>query len=119
MPDGEALVREAIEAFERADADAFAACFDPQAEFRLPRNLIEGGSYYGRAGARRAVADAYETWSEIDFDVEDVRETEDLLVVHALVRNVPRGGGPTVDYQATYDVRVGEAGITYWSPQPT
>ena len=110
------LVRRAVAAFERGDATAFADCFDPEAELRLPRNLLEGGSYYGHAGIRRAVADAYETWGGFDFRVEGIDAAGTGLVVRARVTNMPRGGGPPVDYLATYAVRVGEAGIEYWSP---
>lgn len=113
---GAELVHRAIAAFERGDATGFADCFEPDAEFRLPRNLVEGGSYWGHAGVRRAVADAYETWSSIEFELEDVELTEQGLVVRATVTNTPRGGGPAITYRATYGVRVGEGGITYWCP---
>lgn len=114
--DGQDLIRRAVAAFEDGDAEAFAACFDPQGEFRLPRNLLEGGSYYGHAGVRRAVADAYETWSGFRFTVDDITVAAGGLVVHARVMNLPRGDGPPVEYRATYAVRVGAAGITYWTP---
>jgi ketosteroid isomerase-like protein len=109
------LVRRAFAAFERADAAAFAACFDPDAEFLLPRNLLEGGSYRGRAEIERAVADAYETWSAVELRVDEVEPTESGLVVSATVVNTPRHGGPAVEYRATYGARVGARGITYWS----
>jgi ketosteroid isomerase-like protein len=112
---GAELVHRALAAFKRRDATALLECFDPDVEFRLPRNLFEGGSYQGHEGIRQALADAYETWSGFEFDDEEVEPVEHGLLVQATVTNIPRRGGPPVEYRAIYGVRVGERGINYWS----
>jgi hypothetical protein len=53
-----------IEAWNARDADGLAEVTHPEGEILLPRNLLEGGSYVGPDGARRALADALETWEE-------------------------------------------------------
>jgi ketosteroid isomerase-like protein len=113
---GADLVRRAIAAFERADAAAFAECFDPQGEFLLPRNLIEGGSYIGRKRIEQAVADAHTTWKAIRFEIGDIEQTGDGLVVHARVSNAPRADGPTVEYDAAYACRLRDGRFTDWRP---
>jgi len=114
--DGEALARRALAAFEARDADTWAACFDPECEFLLPRNLIEGGAYYGEAGVRRAIADAFETWESIHFEVSDVEQDGAVMIITARVVNTPRGDRPVLDYQTTYGGRFGPQGIKYWRP---
>ena len=41
--------------------EAWVECCATDIEMLLPRNLIEGGSYKGHEGIRRALADAFET----------------------------------------------------------
>ena len=66
----EKVVRRFFEAWNARDADALAENTHAQGEIILPRNLLEGGSYTGPEGARRALADALETWEETTVTVE-------------------------------------------------
>ena len=67
-----ALAERAFEAFTKRDMEPFVACFHPSVEFMLPRNRLEGGSYRGLDGIRRAWADLYETWEDIRFWQQDL-----------------------------------------------
>jgi hypothetical protein len=55
------VVKRFFEAWNVRDADALAGNTHPQAEILLPMNLLEGGSYIGPEGVRRALADALQT----------------------------------------------------------
>ena len=89
-------IRKAVAAFVDRDAEAFAECFAEDAELLLPRNLLEGGSYRGREGARRAIADQV------------------LVVVR--VTNVGKAGTPTVEYEGVHLASLRDGKIVHWRP---
>ena len=104
-----------IEAWNARDADALAEVTHPEGELLLPRNLLEGGSYLGPDGARRALADALETWEEAHVTVGAVREQGDQVVLLARTVNMPRGG-PRTEYEAGYVVRVRDGKVVHLRP---
>jgi ketosteroid isomerase-like protein len=110
------IARTMIRAFEERDADALIECTDADGELLLPRNLIEGGSYKGHEGVRQALADAFDTWEGIHFEVHDVRATDDCAVVLSRTTNVGKGETPTVEYEIGYLVRMRGSKIIYMRP---
>jgi ketosteroid isomerase-like protein len=109
-------IRKAAAAFIDRDAEAFAECFAEDAELLLPRNLLEGGSYEGPEGARRAIADAFDTWAEIRIEIESIREIGDQAVVLSRVTNVGKAGTPSVEYEGAHLVRLRDGQIVQWHP---
>jgi ketosteroid isomerase-like protein len=110
------IVQRFFEAWNARDADALAEHAHPQAEILLPRNLLEGGSYTGPEGARRALADALETWEETIVTVEGIREAEeDQLVVLGRTFNTPPGG-PRTETVAGYVIRVQDGKLAHLRP---
>ena len=109
------LARQALRAFLARDVEAWAGCFDESAELLLPRNLLEGGSYKGHEGIRRAFADAFETWEDIRIEVEDARAVDDLVVLLGRTTNVGKGR-PAVEYQSAYLFKIRDGKITYFRP---
>ena len=110
------IVRRAFDAFVARDVEAWVECHDESAEFLWPRNVIEGGSYRGHDGLRRAFADAFETWEDIRFDLEAIRDVDDLVVLLGRATNVGKGEAPTVEYPAGYLLRVRTGRIVYFRP---
>jgi len=104
-----------FEAWNARDADALAEIAHGQAEILLPRNLIEGGSYTGPDGARRALSDALETWEETRVIVEEIRETEDRVVALGRTLNRPRGG-PRTETMSGYVIRVRDGKVAHLRP---
>ena len=94
------IVRAALQAFTERDVDALVECFALDAEVRLPRNTLEGGSYKGREGVERALRDAFETWEDILIDVQSIRAVGNQVVVLSRVTNVGRAETPTVEYES-------------------
>jgi ketosteroid isomerase-like protein len=109
-------IRKAAAAFIGRDAEAFAECFAEDSELLLPRNLLEGGSYEGPEGARRAIADAFDTWAEIRIEIESIREIGDQVVVLTRVTNVGKTGTPSIEYEGAHLVRLRDGQIVQWHP---
>ncbi len=96
------IARAFFDAWNARDADALAAAVHPEGEILLPRNLLEGGSSRGPQGARRALADALDSWEEVTVHVEDVREGDEAVAVLARTVNTPPGG-PRTEYTGHAD----------------
>ena len=101
---------------EVRDEEGFVECFDPDCEFLLPRNLLEGGSYRGHEGVRRALADVYATWKEVSFEIEDIRAVGSSVVVLSRTTNVGRRGVPPVTYPTAYFYEIRGGQILYFRP---
>jgi ketosteroid isomerase-like protein len=101
---------------EERDEEGFVECFGPNCEFLLPRNLLEGGSYRGGEGVRRAFADVYATWEEVRFEIEDIRTAGSHVVVLSRTTNVGRGGAPPVTYPTAYLYEIQGGQIVYFRP---
>jgi ketosteroid isomerase-like protein len=110
------IVQAAFRAFEAKDSDAWVNCFHPNVEFLLPRNALEGGSYRGHEGVRRALADSYETWEGIRIEIQDVREVDDRVVVLSRNINMGKGDAPTVEYQSAYLANLRDGKIAHLRP---
>jgi ketosteroid isomerase-like protein len=110
------LVRAALSAFQARDVEAWVKCFHADAEVLWPRNLLEGGSYRGHDGVRRAIADSFETWEDIRLEEVDMRIVDDQVVL--LTRNtiVGKDEAPAVDYQGAYLVKFRDGKVVYFRP---
>ena len=100
---------------EERDEAGFVECFDANCEFLLPRNLLEGGSYRGPEGARRALADVYAAWEEVCFEIEGIRTKGSRVVVLSRTTNVARGA-PPVTYPTAYFYEIRGGRILYFRP---
>ena len=106
------LVRRAEEAaFRRRDIKAFLDCFHPRVEFVLRRNVLEGGSYRGLDGVRRALADMSETWADLRYERQDVRAIDDLVVSLGEGAYVGKGAAPTVESQTAWVCKIHQGKI--------
>ena len=68
------IVRAAFDAWNRGDLDAWVEAWDADAEFYPLRAQLEGRSYRGRDGARRFIAELYEDWEEVRFEIDEIRD---------------------------------------------
>ena len=111
------VVLAAVKAFQARDVEAWVDCFHPDAEVLWPRNLLEGGSYRGHEGVRRAIADSFETWEDIRLDRLDARAIDDdcvVLLSHNTI--VGKNQGPSVEYQGAYLIQMREGKVVYFRP---
>jgi ketosteroid isomerase-like protein len=110
------VVREAFRAWVERDPDAVVECFHPDVELLLPRNVLEGGSYRGHEGVRRALTDAFQTWEDVRFDIREVKAIDDRVIAVGRTTAVGKGDAPAVDYQSAYLCRMREGRIDYLRP---
>jgi ketosteroid isomerase-like protein len=110
------IVQEAVRAFQARDVEAWVNCFHPDAEVLWPRNLLEGGSYRGHEGVRRAIADSFETWEDIRLDQVDIRSIDDCVVLLSRNTIVGKGQAPAVEYQGAYLIKIREGKCIHFRP---
>ncbi len=102
--------------FAERDVEAWVECHDAHVELLLPRNVLEGGSYKGHDGIRRAWTDAFETWEDLHFDLEDIQAIENRVVVLGHTTAVGKGNAPTVEFESAYLSEVRDGKIVYFRP---
>jgi ketosteroid isomerase-like protein len=83
-----ATLRDAYAAFNRGDIDAAVAGLAPQIEWSEPESFPGGGTYHGRDGAKRYLAQSRAAWAEVISEAEQFIDAGDRIVVfvHARVR---------------------------------
>ncbi len=92
-------MREAYEALSRNDLDRLMELLDPAVEFRNPDYAMESGIRHGHDGFRKAMEATNEVLEDVRFDIEQVVEAGDLIVVAGRSHGRGRGGGVPVESQ--------------------
>jgi ketosteroid isomerase-like protein len=88
------LVRQALEAFNRRDVDAFGRLAAEDYEwFPSMVSVVEGGSFHGQDGIDRYFRESESTWEELLVLGEDFRDLGDRIVVLGRTRGRGRGSG--------------------------
>jgi ketosteroid isomerase-like protein len=106
-----AVVRRALEAFERGDLEEMLSQIDSEAE--LHSAIIggaEGNAYRGHEGFRRWYADSYETFEYFKFELSEVRDLGDRVLTLGHVKARGRESGAEIDSPMgwVYTVRRGK-----------
>jgi ketosteroid isomerase-like protein len=110
------IVRAWVAAWNARDLAGFMALQHPDVEMTLPRNLLEGGSYQGPEGARRAFHDAVESWEVSHVQINRIETVDDRVVALGHACNVARQGGPKVDYELGLLIRIQDAQVVECHP---
>jgi uncharacterized protein len=94
------IVREAMDAFNRRDFDAFVPRFQPDVEWDDSEGFPGvGGVYHGRAGVREWWETWLEAWESFHFEIEEITEgSGDRVLFGGL--GTGRGKGSGVETQA-------------------
>jgi ketosteroid isomerase-like protein len=81
-------LRAAYAAFNRGDIDAAAEPLDAQIEWSEPAEFPGGGTYHGREGAKKYLAQSRASWAEVISEPEQFIPAGNRIVVfvHARVR---------------------------------
>ncbi|MGH2992340.1 MAG: nuclear transport factor 2 family protein [Solirubrobacterales bacterium] len=105
--------RDAVDAFNRDDREAWIALCDEDAELYSLRSQLEGRPYRGHEGMRQFLVDADQDWENLRIDVREIRDAGSEVVVLADFR--ARGGtsGVELDFPVGMVVRVRAGKITY------
>jgi ketosteroid isomerase-like protein len=103
------IVRRSMEAFARADLDAFLAAHYPDTEWRTAADEPNAQTYRGHDGIRRFVAEISEAWAgrfNDTIEFEDFIDLGDWVVVPWTARLTGRSSGIEVEVNETYAVLV-------------
>jgi len=105
-----ATLRDAYAAFNRGDIDAAVAGLDLQIEWSEPESFPGGGTYHGRDGAKRYLAQSRAAWAEVISEPEQFIDAGDRIVVfvHARVRAKGSKDWQEVRVADVYTVRDGK-----------
>jgi uncharacterized protein len=103
------VVKQAIDAFSRGDAAAFAALTTPDLEWKTGLGAVEGEIFHGHAGVELYFSRLTSAWEEFRFLTDEYRETAGGVVALGRLEGRGRGGGVPVDSPvgAVWDLRDG------------
>jgi uncharacterized protein len=104
-------LRAAYAAFNRGDMDAAVKPLDAQIEWSEPAEFPGGGTYHGREGARRYLAQSRAAWAEVISEPEQFIPAGGRIVVfvHARVRPHNSNEWQEVRLADVYTFRNGKA----------
>ncbi len=99
------ISRRAIAAFNRHDVQEMEGLVTPNVEIVPLRAVLEDTTYRGEGAVAAFMADSDESWESIRYDIEDIEEAGDLLLIRARLRGRGRTSGANVDTEVTTVVR--------------
>src|SRR5512132_971167 len=91
------VVRTAMDAFNRRDAETFAAHLDEDAEIVPMRAALEGTVYRGPDAASLYCAAVDESWDNLRWVVEEIRDGGDWVLALGRIRGQERPPKPVHD----------------------
>jgi ketosteroid isomerase-like protein len=91
------IVKRAIDAFSRGDADAFALLTTADLEWRTGLGAIEGEVFHGRQGVEVYFGRLKSAWDSFRFLAHEYRDHADVVLVLGRLEGRGRGGGVPVD----------------------
>ncbi|HEY4896458.1 MAG TPA: nuclear transport factor 2 family protein [Solirubrobacteraceae bacterium] len=112
------IVRKAIEAFNRRDAEGFGALFSEDAEIVPVRSALEGTVYRGPEAGAQYCAAVEESWESLAWEVEAVRDDDDWVLALGHIRGRGRGSGADFDAQGAWLARFHGGMLTHFQTYP-
>jgi ketosteroid isomerase-like protein len=93
-----ALVREALEAFQRGDWDALVAFLDPEVDVYASPQVAESGRYHGREGWTEWASRWLEAWESFEVEAEGIEPVgEDHVLLSVRQYGKGKGSGVPVE----------------------
>jgi ketosteroid isomerase-like protein len=96
------IVRAAIDAFNRRDADCFDALLADDAEIFPVRAALEGTVYRGCDAGSQYCAAVEASWEDLRWDVEEVREGENWVLALGRIQGRGRGSGAAINARGAW-----------------
>jgi ketosteroid isomerase-like protein len=112
------IMRAAIEAFNRRDDEAFGAFLTNDAEIVPVRAALEGTVYRGPDAATQYCAAVEESWENLRWEVEEVRDGGTWVLALGRIRGRGRGSGAVIDARGAWLARFGDGSITNFRTYP-
>ncbi len=93
-----AVVKRALDAFNRRDLDTYDGLYTSDFEwFPAMAGIVEGGGYKGRKGMATFIAEVGETWERFSVLTDEFRDIGNRVLVLCRIEGRGRGSGVQVD----------------------
>jgi ketosteroid isomerase-like protein len=96
------IMRTAMDAFNRRDGEGFGALLTRDAEIVPVRAALEGTVYRGRDAAVQYCDAVDESWENLRWEVEEVRDGSGWVLALGRIRGGGRGSGAALDVSAAW-----------------
>jgi ketosteroid isomerase-like protein len=96
------IMRAALEAFNERDGEAFGALLADDAEIVPVRAAVEGTTYRGPDAAAQYCAAVDESWENLRWEVEEVRDGDGWVIALGRIRGHGRGSGAAFDAKGAW-----------------
>jgi ketosteroid isomerase-like protein len=106
------MLRAAMEAFNQRDAAGFGADFAEDVEIVPVRAVLEGTTYQGPSAAAQYCGAVEESWEDLTWEVEEIREGAGWALALGRIRGRGRGTGAVIDARAGWVARFRDGAIT-------
>src|SRR5437588_7095164 len=101
-------MRLAMEAFNRRDGEGFGALLAREVEIVPVRAALEGTVYRGPDAAAQYCAAVDESWENLGWEVEEIRDGGDWVLALGRIRGGGRTSGVAIDARAGWVARFHE-----------
>jgi ketosteroid isomerase-like protein len=91
------IVRRAVEAYEREGLDGSMRYYAPEIEWTATPTAIDRATYRGHDGMRRLFGDFDDEFDDLRFDVEELIDASDQVIVTIRIGGRGRASGAPVD----------------------
>ncbi len=112
------IMRTAIEAFNRRDGEGFGGVLANDAEIVPVRAALEGTVYRGRNAAQEYCAAVEESWENLTWEVEEIRDGESWVLALGHIRGRGRGSGAAIDARGAWLARFRDGMVTHFRTYP-
>ena len=106
------LMRAAMASFNRRDGERFGALLSRDAEIVPVRAALEGTVYRGPDAAAQYCAAVDESWENLRWEVEEIRDGDSWVLALGRIRGSGRGSGAAIDARAGWVARFREGLVT-------
>ncbi len=106
------IMSAALEAFNRRDGEGFGALLHPDAEIVPVRAALEGVTYHGVGAASQYCAAVDESWENLSWKVEELRDGDGWVIALGRIQGRGRGSGAVIDARGAWVARFCEGLIT-------
>jgi ketosteroid isomerase-like protein len=112
------IMRAAIEAFNRRDGESFGAFLANDAEIVPVRAALEGTVYQGPDAAAQYCAAVEESWEDLTWEVEEIRDGGSWVLALGHIRGRGRGSGAAIDARGAWLARFRDGLVTHFRTYP-
>ena len=102
------IMRTAMDAFSRPDREGFGALLASDAEIVPVRAALEGTVFRGPDAAAQYCAAVDESWENLRWEVEEIRDGGAWVLALGHIRGRGRGSGAALDVKAAWVARFRE-----------